>query len=99
MSEEHKKKDDDTEGSNLDAKEGIDVVFILVDSFNGKETAEDEKYAIVKPVNTGLSSENYYVVSTGVDEGDIIVTGRYRVLSKELQHGMKVSFKIESNSY
>ena len=31
--------------------------------------------------------------------GDIIVTGRYRILSKELQHGMKVSFKIESSSY
>ena len=41
----------------------------------------------------------YYAVNTGVDLGDIIVTGRYRVLSKELQHGMKVSFKIESNSY
>ena len=81
------------------AKEGIDVVFILVDNFNGKETAEDEKYAIVKPVDTGLSSENYYAVNTGVDLGDIIVTGRYRVLSKELQHGMKVSFKIESSSY
>ena len=74
-------------------------MFILVDSFNGKETAENEKYAIVKPVDTGLSSENYYAVNTGVDLGDIIVTGRYRVLSKELQHGMKVSFKIESSSY
>ena len=93
------KNDDDSESNYSNAKEGIDVVFILVDNFNGKETAEGEKYAIVKPVDTGLSSENYYAVNTGVGEGDIIVTGRYRVLSKELQHGMKVSFKIESNSY
>ena len=99
LAEEDKKNDDDSESSYSNAKEGIDVVFILVDNLNGKETAEGEKYAIVKPVDTGLSSENYYAVNTGVDLGDIIVTGRYRVLSKELQHGMKVSFKIESSSY
>ena len=99
LNEEDKKNDDDSESNYSNAKEGIDVVFILVDNFNGKETAEGEKYAIVKPVDTGLSSENYYAVNTGVDLGDIIVTGRYRVLSKELQHGMKVSFKIESSSY
>tara|TARA_Y100000591_G_scaffold44488_1_gene33139 strand:+ start:3 stop:1241 length:1239 start_codon:yes stop_codon:yes gene_type:complete len=99
FSEENENKDDDTDDSYSNVKESIDVVFILVDKFNGKETAEDEKYAIVKPVDTGLSSENYYAVNTGIDEGDIIVTGRYRVLSKELQHGMKVSFKIESSSY
>ena len=99
LTEDDKKNDDDSESNYSNAKEGIDVVFILVDNFNGKETAEGEKYAIVKPVDTGLSSENYYAVNTGVDLGDIIVTGRYRVLSKELQHGMKVSFKIESSSY
>ena len=99
LAEQDKKNGDDSESNYSNAKEGIDVVFILVDNFNGKETAEGEKYAIVKPVDTGLSSENYYAVNTGVDLGDIIVTGRYRVLSKELQHGMKVSFKIESSSY
>ena len=99
LAEEDKKNGDDSESNYSNAKEGIDVVFILVDNFNGKETAEGEKYAIVKPVDTGLSSENYYAVNTGVDLGDIIVTGRYRVLSKELQHGVKVSFKIESSSY
>ena len=99
LAEEDKKNGDDSESNYSNAKEGIDVVFILVDNFNGKETAEGEKYAIVKPVDTGLSSENYYAVNTGIDLGDIIVTGRYRVLSKELQHGMKVSFKIESSSY
>ena len=99
LAEEDKENDDDSESNYSNAKEGIDVVFILVDNFNGKETTEGEKYAIVKPVDTGLSSENFYAVKRGVDLGDIIVTGRYRVLSKELQHGMKVSFKIDSNSY
>ncbi|MFL3013570.1 MAG: efflux RND transporter periplasmic adaptor subunit [Candidatus Neomarinimicrobiota bacterium] len=96
LSEEDDFENDDVY-SNL--KEGIDVVFTLVDNFNGEKTAKDEKYAVVKPVDVGLSSENYYAVNDGVIEGDIIVTGRYRVLSKELQHGMKVSYKIESSSY
>ena len=99
LAEKDKKNDDDIDSNYSNAKEGIDVVFILVDNFNGKETAEGEKYAIVKPVDTLLSSENYYAVNNGLDLGDIIVTGRYRVLSKELQHGMKVSFKIEPRSY
>ena len=99
LSEENENKDYSIESGYSNVKESIDVVFILVDNFNGKEAAEGEKYAIVKPVDTGLSSENFYAVKRGVDLGDIIVTGRYRVLSKELQHGMKVSFKIESNSY
>ena len=57
LTEEDKKNDDDSESSYSNAKEAIDVVFILVDNFNGKETVEGEKYAIVKPVDTGLSSE------------------------------------------
>ena len=94
-------EEDDFENDDVysNFKEGIDVVFTLVDNFNGEKTAKDEKYAVVKPVDVGLSSENYYAVNDGVIEGDIIVTGRYRVLSKELQHGMKVSYKIESSSY
>lgn len=82
---------DDEEYSSIE--ESIDVVFILVDVFDGEKVSNGEKYAIVKPVNVGLSSEDYYSVLSGVASGNLIVTGRYRVLSKELQHGMKVSFK------
>jgi HlyD family secretion protein len=82
---------DDEDYSNIE--ESIDVVFILVDDFDGEKVSNGEKYAIVKPVNVGLSSEDYYSVQSGVVSGNLIVTGRYRVLSKELQHGMKVSYK------
>ena len=87
---------DDEDYSNIE--ESIDVVFILVDDFDGKKVSNGEKYAIVKPVNIGLSSEDYYSVKTGVFEGELIVTGRYRVLSKDLQHGMKVSFEQDLTS-
>ena len=87
---------DDEDYSNIE--ESIDVVFILVDDFDGEKVSNGEKYAIVKPVNVGLSSEDYYSVQSGIVSGNLIVTGRYRVLSKELQHGMKVSFKQDSPS-
>ena len=87
---------DDEEYSNIE--ESIDVVFVLVDVFDGEKVSNGEKYAIVKPVSVGLSSEDYYSVQSGVVSGNLIVTGRYRVLSKELQHGMKVSYKQDSPS-
>ena len=87
---------DDEDYSNVE--ESIDVVFILVDDFDGEKVSIGEKYAIVRPVNIGLSSADYYSLKTGVFEGELIVTGRYRVLSKELQHGMKVSFEQDLTS-
>ena len=78
--------------------ENLDVVFILTDSFEGETASKGEKYAIVSPVNVGLSSEDYYSVKTGLKENELIVTGRFRVLSKELQHGMKVLYEDESSS-
>ena len=94
------KKWEDQEGnkSYSDLNESIDVVFILVESFDGEIASKGEKYAIVNPVNVGLSSEDYYSVKTGLKENDLIVTGRFRVLSKELQHGMKVLYEDESVS-
>ena len=84
--------------SYLDMNENLDVVFILTDSFEGEIALKGEKYAIVIPVNVGLSSEDYYSVKTGLKENELIVTGRFRVLSKELQHGMKVLYEDESSS-
>ena len=94
------KKWEDQEGnkSYSDLNESIDVVFILVESFDGEIASKGEKYAIVNPVNVGLSSEDYYSIKTGLKENDLIVTGRFRVLSKELQHGMKVLYEDESDS-
>ena len=90
------KKNEDR--SYLDMNENLDVVFILTDSFEGEIALKGEKYAIVIPVNVGLSSEDYYSVKTGLKENELIVTGRFRVLSKELQHGMKVLYEDESSS-
>ena len=91
-------EDQEVNKSYSDVNESIDVVFVLAESFDGEIASKGEKYAIVNPVNVGLSSEDYYSVKTGLKENDLIVTGRFRVLSKELQHGMKVLYEDESDS-
>ena len=88
--------DDGESYSNI--KESLDVVFVLVDDFDGEKALEGEKYALVRPVHVGLSSEDHYSVKTGLKDEELIVTGRFRILSKELQHGMKVKYKDESSS-
>ena len=88
----------DEDKSYSDIKESLDVVLVLVDDFDGEKASEGEKYALVRPVDVGLSSEDHYSVKTGLKEDELIVTGRFRVLSKELQHGMKVKYEQESDS-
>jgi len=91
-------KDADENDSYSGINKSLDVVFVLVDEFEDEKASEDEKIALVRPVDVGLSSEEYYSVKSGVKENELIVTGRYRVLSKELQHGMRVNYEEESNS-
>jgi len=91
-------RDNDEDKSYSDIRESLDVVFVLVDDFNGEKALEGEKYALVRPVNVGLSSEDHYSVKTGLKDEELIVIGRFRVLSKELQHGMKVKYEVESSS-
>ena len=71
----------------------IDVVFVLEDEFNGTTAPNGKKYAVVRPLEVGISSENHYFVRSGIKLGEMIVTGGYRVLSKELSHGTLVALK------
>jgi len=90
-------KDDDNENNSFASKKKtIDVVFVLEDKFDGETAPEGEKYALVRPITVGISSENHYAVKSGVSAKEMIVTGGYRVLSKELNHGILVSVKNDS---
>jgi len=94
-----KKWENNDEGESYsNIKESLDVVFVLVDDFDGEKALEGEKYALVRPVDVGLSSEDHYSIKTGLKDEELIVTGRFRILSKELQHGMKVKYEDESSS-
>ena len=95
VSELYQNKGDDNDDKSVDFKKAkpIDVVFILQDEFNGEKAADGQKYAIIKPIKPGISGENYYSIQSGVIENDIIVTGGYRLISKQLNHGDLVSMK------
>tara|TARA_B100001750_G_C15475050_1_gene582000 strand:+ start:108 stop:1394 length:1287 start_codon:yes stop_codon:yes gene_type:complete len=97
-----KNRDDDDKKENnsfVTKKKTIDVVFILKDEFDGETAPEGKKYALVRPVAVGVSSENHYSVKEGVLINETIVTGGYRVLSKELHHGILVSVKNKPRKY
>ena len=64
----------------------------LVD-FEGNKAEDNKKYALVKEISVGISGENYYEVKSGILEGEMIVIGGYRALSKELSHGDLVILK------
>jgi len=82
MNEESSDKEENGSKSNK-RSEMIEVVF---------RVEEDTVSAV--PVKIGLSSQDLFQILSGLNEGDVIVTGNHKVLSRELQNGMRV--KIES---
>ena len=85
-----KRKADDQKSYNK--LNPVDVVFVLEDEFDEQKAPVDKKFAKARPIIVGISSENHYSVKSGIQLGEMIVTGGYRTLSKELFHGALVSF-------
>ena len=71
----------DAEGKYQADKDGfVEVVFCVE---NGK--------AVAKQVKTGIQGEDLIEVTNGLKEGDEIVTGSYRAISKDLDNGAVVN--------
>jgi HlyD family secretion protein len=51
----------------------------------------EDGVAKVRPVETGLASDTEIELVSGVKEGEQVVDGPYRVLSKDLADGKKVT--------
>ncbi|WP_438864160.1 efflux RND transporter periplasmic adaptor subunit [Neptunicella sp.] len=77
------------EGQNFTAgKDGfVEVVFVIED---GKSVA--------KQVKTGIQSDALIEIVDGVKEGDQVVTGSYRAISRELTNGGLVHIKANDQS-
>jgi HlyD family secretion protein len=80
--EDEPEADDEADDEDEEDKEPVEVVFIVV-----------EGEAKMKPVKTGIMGELDVEIGEGLEEGDMVVTGSYRVLSKTLRDGQKV--KVE----
>lgn len=63
-----------------DDAEPKEVVFVL----------RDQQFASMRPVVTGISDSKNIVISEGLQEGETILTGPYRLLSKDITDSMKV---------
>jgi HlyD family secretion protein len=57
----------------------VDVVFVL-----------DGDHVKTVPVKIGISDDNFWEITDGLKEGDEIVTGGYRAISRDLDDGKKV---------
>ncbi len=66
----------------------IEVVFVIEDGI-----------AKMRQVEIGISDENYYEVKNGLADGEEVVTGPFRVLSRTLKEGDKVEVKNKENEF
>ncbi len=77
-----KKKKGEEKTDRRKKKKPIEVVFIV-----------EGNLALMKPVKTGISDDSYIEIIKGVEEGQMVVTGPYRAISKELQDSSRVILK------
>ncbi|MDD9931205.1 MAG: efflux RND transporter periplasmic adaptor subunit [Candidatus Marinimicrobia bacterium] len=56
-----------------------------------KKAKKGTKYVHIRPVKVGISSDTHYELLSGLDEGEEIVTGSYKAISKDLSHNKVVT--------
>lgn len=66
-------------------KDGF-VQFVFVVGDSGRVTAH--------PVKTGIQSNTHIEIVSGLEDGAKVVTGNYRAISKDLQHGTLVKVQV-----
>ena len=69
-------------------REGVLSEVNGVKEINAKENAQ---FVHLRPVKVGISSETHYEILSGLEEGEEIVVGSYRAISKELSHNRLVT--------
>jgi HlyD family secretion protein len=106
--EDDDNKDSEDESAEIKKKEMVEVVFVVEDAEALEEESEekrrgppakkDQKFAVIKPVKIGISSENHYEILEGLEENDEIVTGSYKAISRDLKHMVEVELEGQSES-
>jgi len=68
-----------TDKKSKDAIKQVEVVFVV-----------DGERAKMQPVKIGISDDNYWEVTEGLTEGQEVVSGSFRALTRELEDGKKI---------
>jgi HlyD family secretion protein len=78
------KRPRDVSGFKPDKDGFVQVLFVL-----------DDGKAVARQVTTGIQSDNLIEVTGGLKEGETVISGTYRAISRDLEHGSKV--KVNNN--
>ena len=101
-SDRKKAEQAESDTSNVEApeekpekKQMLEVVFVVADTLAGEDDRrhkkkKDVRYAQIRPVTVGISSDTHYEVLSGLSEDEEIVVGSYRAISRELKHNSEV---------
>ena len=79
----------------------IELVFVVQDEPAGDKEIKGNKkgpFAVAKPVKVGISSETHYEIISGLDEGDRIVTGSYKAISRDIKHNSIVQLDEDNHN-
>ncbi|MDP6685130.1 MAG: efflux RND transporter periplasmic adaptor subunit [Candidatus Marinimicrobia bacterium] len=68
-------------------KEMVEIVFVVEDTIdNDIGSGKDGLHVLGRPVQLGISSDTHYEVLGGLKEGETVVSGSYKAISRELWH-------------
>ena len=94
-----KKNDENGNQTDKDKKDdAVEVVFLINNKTSDIEIEKASKGDLIvlqKEVEVGISSDTHFEVIKGLEEGDHIVTGSYKAISKELKDSSLVEIKSE----
>jgi HlyD family secretion protein len=88
LAEKESEEGDATPGEEFEAdKDGfVEIVWLVKD---GK--------AVARQVETGIQSETHIQILGGLEEGEEVVVGNYRAISKDLENGSEVVIKSDDD--
>ncbi len=89
---------DETSLYDIEKDKLIDVVFVASRDSSGSGGfsfgRNKQKYTVSRrPVTVGISSSNFYEITDGLEEGELLVVGNYKAISRELKDGSPVTRK------
>ena len=70
-----------------------EVVFVVSDTAfggNPRGAKKEMQYALIRPVTIGISSETHYEILRGLGEGETIIVGGYRAVSRDLKQNTEI---------
>ncbi|MCZ6671818.1 MAG: efflux RND transporter periplasmic adaptor subunit [Verrucomicrobia bacterium] len=86
VSREDRKADDRTRKEKKNAKEDLQRIIFVV----------KEGKTIMREVKTGIADNTYIVIEEGVKDGEQVVSGSYRAITRDLEHDKAVTVKKDN---